>query len=32
MRDQIYNILDGLLVFPIAAVANGLIYSRLFRS
>ncbi len=32
MRDQIHNILDGLLVFPIVAEAKGLIYPRLFRS
>lgn len=25
-----YNILDGVIVFPIVAVANGLIYPRLF--
>jgi hypothetical protein len=27
----IYNILDGLVVFPIVAVANGLLYPRFFR-
>ena len=26
-----YNILDGIIVFPLVAVANGLIYPRLFR-
>ncbi len=27
-----YNILDGLIVYTLVAVANGLIYPRLFRS
>jgi hypothetical protein len=27
----LYNILDGMLVFPLVAVANGLIHPRLFK-
>lgn len=28
----VYHVLDGMLIFPLVAVANGLIHPRLFRS